>query len=30
MSTWIDSLVRACEGLAHLVHLADLDWRACA
>jgi hypothetical protein len=30
MSTLIDHLVRACDGLAQLVHLADLDWRVCA
>ena len=30
MSKLFDNLVRACDGLAHLVHLADLDWRACA
>ena len=30
MSQLIDRLVRACDGLARLVHLTDLDWRACA
>ena len=30
MSKLIDNLVRACDGLAHIVHLVDLDWRACS
>jgi hypothetical protein len=30
MSTLIDHLVRVCDGFARLVHLADLDWRACS
>jgi hypothetical protein len=30
MSTLIDHLARACEGLARLVHLVDLDWKGCA
>jgi hypothetical protein len=30
MSKFIDTLARACEGLAHLADLIDLDWRACA
>ncbi len=30
MSSLIDTLVRACDGLAHFVHLADFDWRACS
>lgn len=30
MSKLIDRLARACDDLAHLAHLIDLDWRACA
>jgi hypothetical protein len=30
MSKLIDNLVRACDGLAQLVQLVDLDWRACS
>jgi hypothetical protein len=30
MSKLIDHLARACDGLAALARLADLDWRACA
>jgi len=30
MSTLIEAVVRAFEGLAGLAEMADLDWRACA
>jgi hypothetical protein len=30
MSKLIDHLAHACDGLATLVHLVDLDWRACS
>lgn len=30
MSKLIAALARASDGLAHLAHLTDLDWRACA